>query len=45
MLDLIADNTTLRTVLLILLFAGVVLGAYFSVQALAGRQIARRRLL
>ena len=45
MLELIAENTPLRLVLLVLLFAGVVLGAYFSVQAVAGRQLARRRLL
>ena len=45
MLEVIADNTALRLVLLVLLFAGVVLGAYFSVQAVAARQLARRRLL
>ena len=45
MLELIADNTTLRMVLLLLLFAAVVLGAYFSVQAVTARQLARRRLL
>ena len=45
MLDLIADNTTLRLLLLLLLFAGVVLGAYFSVQAFTARQLSRQRLL
>lgn len=45
MLELIAENTTLRLLLLMLLFAAVVVGAYFSVQVVAARQIARSRLL
>jgi tight adherence protein C len=45
MLEVIADNTLLRMLLLGLLFAAVAAGAYFTAQMVAGRQIARRRLL
>ncbi|MFL6752866.1 MAG: type II secretion system F family protein [Sphingomicrobium sp.] len=45
MLQLFADNTLLRMLLLGLLFAAVAAGAYFAAQMMAGRQLARRRLL
>lgn len=45
MLDLIAENTALRLLLLALLFAGVAATVYFSTQAIVARQITRRRLL
>jgi tight adherence protein C len=45
MLQLIAENTVLRLLLLALLFAVVAAGAYFSAQIVSARQISRRRLL
>ena len=45
MLDLIAENTALRLLLLALLFAGVAATVYFSTQAIVARQSLRRRLL
>lgn len=45
MIELIAGNPLLRLVLLALLFAAVAAFAYFAAQMVAGRQIARRRLL
>lgn len=44
MLELVADNTVLRLVLLTLLFAGVAAAAFFGAQAFATRQQTRRRL-
>ena len=45
MLELIAESTLLRTLLLGLLFAAVAAGAYFTAQMIAARQATRRRLL
>jgi tight adherence protein C len=45
MLDLVASSPGLRLALLVLLFAIVVATAYFISQAVAARQITRRRLL
>ena len=45
MLELIAQNTLLRMMLLAFLFAGVAAGAYFAAQTFAARQLTRRRLL
>ncbi len=45
MLDLIAQNSVLRMLLLALLFALVAVMAYFASQTVAARQITRRRLL
>jgi tight adherence protein C len=45
MLELIAENSLLRTLLLGLLFAAVAASAYFGTQTITGRQLARRRLL
>lgn len=44
MLDLIAENTALRLLLLALLFAGVAATVYFTTQAIVARQSLRRRL-
>lgn len=45
MLELVAQNAMLRTLLLTLLFAIVSAAVYFSAQAVAARQATRRRLL
>jgi tight adherence protein C len=45
MIQLIAENDILRTLLLILLFAFVAAGVYFVSQSVSVRQLARRRLL
>ena len=45
MLELIADNTVLRLLVLGLLFAGVAAAAYFAARALATREVTRTRLL
>ena len=45
MFDLIAENSGLRLLLLLLLFAMVAVVTYFATQALGERQLARRRLL
>lgn len=45
MLELVAQNAMLRTLLLTLLFALVSAGVFFSAQAVAARQVTRRRLL
>ena len=45
MFDLIAENSGLRLLLLLLLFAMVAVMTYFATQALGERQLARRRLL
>lgn len=44
MLDLVADNTIIRLVLLILLFASVAAAAFFVAQTFAVREQTRRRL-
>src|SRR4051812_2072036 len=44
MLDLVAQNSILRTALLVLLFAVVAAVAYFAAQAIAVRQLTRQRL-
>jgi len=45
MLQLVADNSLLRLLLLVLLFAIVAAAVYFIAQATSVRQLARRRLL
>jgi len=45
MLELVADNVALRTVLLLLLFGLVAATAYFIAQAISARQLMRQRLL
>lgn len=45
MLDLVAENSVLRLVLLVLLFALVAAVAYLAVQSLIARQFAKRRLV
>jgi len=45
MLELIAENGTLRTLLLLLLFIGVAVASYMSTRAVSTRQLTRRRLL
>jgi len=45
MIELIAENSVLRMLLLGVLFAVVAAAAYFSSQAFGARQLARRRLL
>jgi tight adherence protein C len=45
MIELIAENSLLRLVLLVLLFAVVAIAAYFIAQAVTARQFARQRLL
>ena len=45
MIEIVAENSILRLVLLLFLFAIVAAAAYFIAQALSVRQIARRRLL
>lgn len=45
MLDLVAQSPGLRVALLVLLFALVMATAFFSAQAIAARQAARKRLL
>jgi tight adherence protein C len=45
MFDLIAENSGLRLLLLLLLFAMVAVVTYFATQAIGERQLARRRLL
>jgi tight adherence protein C len=45
MLELIADNSVLRMILLAGLFGLVVAGTYFAATAVAGRQLTRRRLI
>src|SRR5215212_3803212 len=45
MLDLIAENSILRFLLLGLVFAAVVATAYFAAQAMTARQLTRQRLL
>ena len=45
MLELVAENAVLRALLLIFLFASVAAAVYFVMQALAERQLAKRRLL
>lgn len=45
MIELVAQNSVLRMLLLLSLFAIVGIAAYFIVQAFAVRQLARRRLL
>jgi hypothetical protein len=44
MLDLVAQNPILRVLLLVLLFAGVTVAAYFISQAVGARQVTRKRL-
>lgn len=44
MLQLVADNALLRLVLMVLLFAGVAVAAFFAAQAVSARQQTRRRL-
>jgi tight adherence protein C len=44
MLDLVAENSVLRVLLLVLLFAMVAVVVYFTASALAVRQVARQRL-
>ncbi|GAA4712256.1 type II secretion system F family protein [Sphingomonas lutea] len=45
MLELVADNPTLRALLLVLLFAVVSIVAFYAAQSFGGRQIARQRLM
>ena len=45
MLDLVAQSPGLRVAMLVLLFAIVMAGVYFTTQAVSSRQIARKRLL
>jgi tight adherence protein C len=45
MLELVAQSTGLRLLLLVLLFAAVVATAYFIAQGIGGRQLTRRRLM
>ena len=45
MIDLIAENSLLRLVLLLFLFAVVAVVVYFLMQAITVRQFARQRLL
>jgi tight adherence protein C len=45
MLELIAENGTLRTLLLLLLFVGVAVVSYMTTRAVSMRQLTRRRLL
>jgi tight adherence protein C len=45
MIDLVAQNAVLRWLLLLFLFVIVATAAYFVAQAIAGRQLSRRRLL
>jgi len=45
MLELIAQNPGLRTLLLVLLFAIVAVFSFFSTRAVGSRQVVRRRLL
>ena len=45
MLELLAENTTLRLLLLLLLFASVSIIGYVAVTAVSARQLTRRRLL
>lgn len=45
MLDLLAENTALRSLLLLLLFAVVAATAYFVAQTFNARQVARSRLV
>ena len=45
MIEIVAENSILRLVLLLFLFAIVAAAAYFIAQALSVRQMARRRLL
>jgi len=44
MIQLILENPLLRVLLLVLLFAAVAAGVYFTAHALGTRQVARRRL-
>jgi tight adherence protein C len=44
MLEIVAENATLRVLLLVFLFASVAAAVYFMAQAFAERQLARRRL-
>ncbi len=44
MLELVAENSALKLLLLVLLFASVAAAVYFMTQAVADRQVARRRL-
>jgi tight adherence protein C len=45
MLDLLAENTIVRLLLLALLFAVVAVVVYFTAQSIVARQLTRRRLL
>ena len=45
MLELVAENPTLRALLLLLLFAVVAIVAFYVAQAMGGRQITRQRLM
>ena len=45
MLEFVAENAVLRVLLLVLLFAAVAVGVYFTAQAVVVRQASRRRLL
>lgn len=45
MIELVAENNTLRLLLLLLLFSLVSVAGYFIVQAISVRQLTRRRLL
>ena len=45
MIELIAENNILRLLLLALLFAGVAAAVYLGAQAMAARQLTRRRLI
>ena len=44
MFELVAENPLLRVLMLVLLFAVVTVGIYFTTQVLGTRQLARRRL-
>src|SRR5687768_17454625 len=45
MLELVADNSLLRMLLLLMLFASVAVGAFLVTQSFADRQATRRRLV
>lgn len=45
MLDVLADNPLLKDALLLALFIGVVAAVYFTTMSVAGRQLARQRLV
>src|SRR5215213_497862 len=45
MIDLVAQSPQLRLIMLVLLFALVVISAFFIAQGIASRQLVRRRML